>query len=73
MPARDGIPAHVTIRQAAAALDLDTNRVRRWADEARIPVLPGPRHATRYIPRSALEKLEGDGWAVDWLVLIDTS
>lgn len=67
----DGVPAHVPLSAAAAALDLTDGKVRGWADRGDIPVLQRRPNATRYVPTCWLKQLEDEGWIVDWLTLID--
>lgn len=60
-----------TLRDVARALRQPLKRVRRWADTGRLATLQNGRQSLRLVPASELERLNLEGWYVDWTALAD--
>ena len=60
-----------TLREVARALRQPLKRVRRWADTGRLATLQNGRQSLRLVPASELERLNLEGWYVDWTALAD--
>lgn len=60
-----------TLREVAIALRLPLKRIRRWADTGRLDTLQNGRQSLRLVPASELERLNREGFYVDWSALED--
>ena len=67
----DGLPAAVRLSAAARALDMPIEDLQDWADAATLKTLQVKAGCLRYVPTPELQRLEDEGWRVDWETLLD--
>jgi hypothetical protein len=60
---------YVRLSELARALGLPLRTVRTFADTHAIRTMPRLRNATRWVPIEELDRLEAEGWPIDWTEL----
>jgi hypothetical protein len=68
-PTLDYRPRLARLSHVAEALDLTPDTLRGMEDAGTIDYLQSQPQAMRYVPLHELERLEADGWEIDWDVL----